>query len=155
MKQKGFSTIELIIAVFLVLAVIAIDIIVIWYLNLKSRDIAVLSDIKQIQSGLDLYLDINTHYPLAGEPINLNDAYAGTEKLCADGFKKNSDNCSRVILSPVPNSDLKKGNIYKYQSADGLNYKIEFNLKTNFKAQNLSQGLNCATNSQILSQPCF
>ena len=155
MKKNGFTQIELIIVIFLLIIMIAVDIAVVLYLNLKSRDIAVLSDIKQIQSGLDAYLIVNSQYPVASEPVNLNDVYANTEKLCTDGFKKRTEKCSQEILAPVPNSDLLAGNIYKYQSVDGQNYKLEFILKTNFKAQGLSRGQNCAANNQILSQPCF
>jgi type II secretory pathway pseudopilin PulG len=152
--KNGFTKIELIIVIFLIIVMIAFDIIIVLYLNVKTRDIMVLSDIKQIQSGLDTYLVENSEYPIATEPVNLNDVYASTEKLCSDGFKKNTDQCGRLILNVVPNSDLANGNIYKYQS-DGQNYKIEFSLKGNFKAQELSRGINCATNNQILSQACF
>lgn len=154
MNKNGFTKIELIIVIFLIIIMIGFDIAMVLYLNLKSRDIAVLSDINQIQSALDVYLIENSQYPIAPEPVNLDDVYAGTEKLCVDGFKKKTDSCKRIILAPIPNSDLLAGNIYKYQS-DGQNYKIEFVLKGNFKAQELSRGINCATNLQILSQACF
>lgn len=154
MTKNGFTKIELIIVIFLLILMIAVDIAIVLYLNLKSRDIEVLNDLKQIQSGLDVYLGENSQYPIFSEPVNLNDVYAGTEKLCVEGFKKKNFQCSRLILASIPNSDLAAGNIYKYQS-DGKEYKIEFSLKGNFKAQNLSKGLNCATNNQILNQACF
>jgi type II secretory pathway pseudopilin PulG len=155
MKKNGFTKIELLIVIFLMIVMIGVDIAVVLYLNQKSRDIAVLSDIKQIQNGLDDFLLVNSTYPLSTEAVNLNDVYANTEKLCTDGFKKASEKCVRTILASLPNSDLANGNIFKYQSLDGLDYKIEFILKTNFKAQGLTIGKNCATSTQILSQPCF
>lgn len=155
MKKNGFTQIELIIVIFLIVLIIAVDIAVVLYLNQKSGDISVLNDIKQLQSGFDEYLIANTAYPVSLEIVNLNDIYANTEKLCTDGFKKMSEQCKRNILVPLPNSDLAGSNTYRYQSIDGLDYKIEFSLKTNFKAQGLSQGINCASSSQILSQPCF
>ena len=155
MNNRGFTKIELIVVIALIIAMVAVDIALILYLNLKSKDIAVLSDIKQIQSGLDNYLLLNNNYPIEAVAVALNDPYANTEKLCTDGFKKNSESCSQTILAPVPNSFLNQGNTFKYQSTDGQNYKIEFTLNTNFKAANLSKGLNCASNNQILSQPCF
>lgn len=155
MKKNGFTQIELIVVIFLLIAMIAVDIVVVLYLNLKSGDINVLSDIKQIQSGLDVYLITNNHYPIAEEPVYLNDVYAGTEKLCTEGFQKRTVKCSRDILAPIPNGGLVEGNLYKYQSETGQDYKIEFVLKTNFKAQELSRGKNCAINNQIINQPCF
>jgi hypothetical protein len=155
MTKNGFTKFELIAVIFLVAVAIVFDILFILYLNQKSRDIAVLSDIKQIQSGLDIYLIKNSHYPEALAPISLNDIYANSQKLCAEGFMKTEAKCSQTIFNPVPNSDLAAGNIFIYQSAGAQEYKIEFNLKTNLKAQGLSRGKNCATNNQILSQPCF
>jgi type II secretory pathway pseudopilin PulG len=155
MKKNGFTKVELLVVIFLVILMIALDIVIVLYLNLKARDIAVLSDIKQIQSALDVYLIKNSHYPLALDQISLNDIYANSEKLCADGFKKKDEKCSQTILAAIPNSDIKAGNIFTYQSAGEQDYKIEFILKTNLKASGLSRGKNCATNKQILSQPCF
>jgi len=134
---------------------IAFDIAIVLYLNFKKSDLAILTDIKQIQSGLDAYLVKNAEYPVVIETVALNDVYASTQKLCFEGFRKANEKCSREILNPIPNSRINSGGRYKYQSPDGKNYKIEFFLKTNFKALNISKGKNCATNSQILSQPCF
>jgi type II secretory pathway pseudopilin PulG len=155
MNSRGFTKIELLVVAFLIVIVIAFDIAIVLYLNLKSRDIAVLNDIKQIQSGLDAYLLKNGEYPIAVTPIVLNDIYANTEKLCVEGFRKKTEKCNFNILAPIPNSDLMNGNFLKYQSEDGQSYKIEFILKTNFKAQGLSRGQNCASNNQIISQVCF
>lgn len=155
MKKNGFTQIELLIVIFLMIIMIAFDIAIVLYLNLKNRDLGVINDIKQIQSGLDAYLIKNSQYPVAGEAINFNDVYASTQKLCAEGFRKKVEKCNQEILAPIPNSDMNSGNIYIYQSEDGQNYKIEFTLKTNFKALGLARGKNCALNNQIISQPCF
>lgn len=156
MRFNGFTKIELLIAVSLILVVIIVDIIVVNYLDKKERDVQVLSEISQIQSGLELYLQLNNYYPEKTEKINLNDTNLGTERLCLEGFRRLSDSCEKIIINKIPNHYKSDGNVYIYQSVDnGKNYKIEFTLKSNFKALGLAKGKNCADNFQIVSQPCF
>ncbi len=155
MKTNGFTKIELLIVGIIAVLIIGFDIGLILYLNLKVRDLQVLSDIRQIQSGLDAYLVINSKYPEIAGKVNLNDDYLGTEKLCADGFKRANDRCSKVILNRMPYSQKGSESPYKYQLiAEGSNFQIEFELKTNFKSLGLTKGLNCADNSGIKSQAC-
>ncbi|MCX6744747.1 MAG: hypothetical protein NTX82_04450 [Candidatus Parcubacteria bacterium] len=154
--KNGFTKIEVLIFILLIVMVVAMDVAVIWYLSLKNKDIQVFSEIDQIKSGLEVYLLKNNFYPESNGIINLSDSYSGTEKLCGDGFKKITDNCSQNILKPIPNQYLAEGNIYRYKrSDDGQNYQLEFNLVSNFKNLGLKKGKNCANNIQIISQPCF
>jgi hypothetical protein len=156
MPNQGFTKIEILIFVLLVIIVGAVDGIVIFYLNNKEADIQVLSDISQIRSGLDEYLIKNNYYPGLDTASELNDPYAGTEKLCIEGFKRFTDKCKKEILNPVPNTYKSSGGVYTYKSgSENLSYQIEFILKTDFRSQSLKKGKNCATNSQIISQPCF
>ena len=156
MSSKGFTKIEILLVIILAVIVISVDIFVILYLNSKARDIQTLSEIDQIRSGLELFLQTNNYYPKITAPTELNDSYAGTEKLCFSGFSKITEKCDKNILSEIPNVYQNKGNIYTYQANnDYLNYKLEFTLLTNFKRQGLAKGKNCATNSQTTSQLCF
>jgi|GEM_PF-2407741 len=156
MFNKGITKIEVLIVIFLILVAVGVDIFVILYLNNKAKDIQILSEVSQIRSGLDLFLAKNNFYPQALKPLALNDVYSGTQKLCVGGFKKFSDSCSQNILNPIPNAYLSGGNVYYYASVDnGQNYKLEFNLETNFPQLALKKGKNCANNNQILSQVCF
>ncbi|MCX6740275.1 MAG: type II secretion system protein [Candidatus Parcubacteria bacterium] len=157
MKQNGFTKIELLVVIILILFMIVLDIVFVLYLNQKSRDIQVLSDIKQIQNGLDLYLANNTTYPETNGKVPLNDNYLGTEKLCTDGFKRYDDKCSKIIFNYMPFSQYQNANEkpYYFQTISiGLDYQLEFELKTNFKDLGLKKGINCASSIQILSQPC-
>ncbi|MCX6745907.1 MAG: hypothetical protein NTX00_02700 [Candidatus Parcubacteria bacterium] len=157
MLSRGFTKIEIIIVLFLILIVITLDIFVVLYLNKKQRDIQVLAEINQLRSGFEVFLMSNNFYPAASQATLLNDDYSGTEKLCLEGFKKLSDACKKKsIMVPLPNFYINQGNQYSYKSADNnQNYQIEFVLDTNFKSLGLKKGKNCATNAQILSQPCF
>jgi len=156
MSSRGFTKIEILVVSLVALIIIIIDVFVVLYLNTKQRDVQVLSEISQIRSGLETFLLYNNFYPNAPSPVALNDDYANTEKLCADGFKKISAQCQKNILNPVPNFYFSQDNTYTYKSSvDNKNYQIEFNLRTNFKKLGLQKGKNCATNTQLASQACF
>ena len=156
MSNSGFTKIDILIFVLAVIIACIMDGAVIYYLNNKTADIQVLTEVSQIRSGLDVYLQANNFYPPFETPTQLNDSYIGTEKLCLEGFKRFSEKCKRLILDKIPNIFRTEGIYYTYQSLNNnQDYKIEFVLKTNFKNQGLTKGKNCATNSQIFSQPCF
>lgn len=156
MLSRGITKIEALIVGFLVVIIVIVNIVFISYLNDKARDIQVLSEIDQIRSGLEVFLLANNYYPRIDEPTDLNDAYYATEKLCLSGFQKKVEDCPKHILSLVPNRFLADGNTYTYQSVDNnKDYKLEFTLETDFRELNLSKGKKCATNMQIINQPCF
>lgn len=153
--NKGITKIEVLIVVIIILIIIIVNVVVISGLNNKTHDIQVLSEIKQVRSGLELFLLNNNYYPQSAEAVILGDVYQGTEKLCLAGFKKLNEVCQKNILNPVPSFYSTQDNLYRYKSLDNLNYQLEFNLKTNFKDQGLLKGIQCATNTGIVSQPCF
>ncbi|MCX6743021.1 MAG: hypothetical protein NT116_02175, partial [Candidatus Parcubacteria bacterium] len=126
--KNGFTKIEVLIFILLIVMVVAMDVLVIRYLSIKNKDIQVLSEIDQIKSGLEVFLLKNNFYPETNGIVNFNDSYIGTEKLCVEGLKKLSDNCSQNILNPIPDQYLAEGNSYRYKrSEDGQNYQLEFN----------------------------
>jgi len=75
-KQKGFTLIELLV----VIAIIAIlSTVVMAGLNsarMKGRDAKRLSDIKQVQTALELYYNDNSTYPTAAVPAGCTAALA-------------------------------------------------------------------------------
>ncbi|MDD5341580.1 MAG: hypothetical protein PHC97_04065 [Patescibacteria group bacterium] len=153
--QRGFTTIDLIITISLVILVIAGDIFAVLYLNQKSRDITVLSEISQTRSALEVFLQFNNFYPKSTNVVNLDEAYYRTEKLCQSGFQSAADSCDKIILNALPNFYQAQGNVYQYRTTADNSYQIQFVLQTNFPEQGLKKGVNCATNNQIISQPCF
>jgi len=156
MKKNGFTKIDILIFVGLIIIVVVVDVFVVSYFNKKERDIQMLSEVNQIRSSLEVYLHYNNEYPEANEPVVLNDAYEATEKLCQEGFKRFIDSCQKDILKQIPNQFFAEGNRYYYQSIDSqTNYKLEFNLDTDFKELGFLKGKNCADNFQIINQACF
>ncbi len=156
MPAKGITKIEILIFVLIALLIIIGDIVFISYLNTKTQDIQVLSEVSQIRDSLEVFLLNNDYYPQAEDVVMLNDVYSETEKLCLSGFKKMGDICEKDLLVPIPNQYFSQGNRYFYKSInDNKNYQLEFTLKSNFPKQGLVKGKNCATNEGISSQPCF
>jgi len=147
---------EILIIILILIVLIVGNVFVISYLNEKSRDIKVLSEVSQMRGAFENYLNINNFYPELSEATELNDPYNSTQKLCSTGFKRLGDECDSHILRVIPNTYLNEGNIYKYQSInDNKNYLIEFSLNTNFNQLGLFQGKSCANNFEITNQPCF
>lgn len=156
MSNRGFSKIEIIIVVFVILLFVAGDIFASRYLAAKTKDVKVLSEISEIRSGLELYSYLNNFYPQIAEPTTLNDSYVGTEKLCREGFERFSEKCTKVLMDKIPNFYYSEGNRYLYQAVNNYSdYLLEFNLETDFPELQLTKGKKCATNLQILNKSCY
>ncbi len=103
----------------------------------EARDRKRISDIRQIQTALELYnLDIGL-YPIHPDGIVLGNG--GYSTLCGDGFKPSDNECTEPVYYQNISSDpLNEGDYrYIYQSADGKSYRIDFILESgiaNFKA---------------------
>lgn len=156
MYLRGVTRVELLVVGIICVFVLLIDISVIWYVNRKAADIQTLSDVQQIRAALEVYISHNNYYPESTEMIELNNAYASTQKLCTDGFKQFNAPCDKTIMRVIPNTNYGNGNRYFYQAvAESKDYNIQFTLQTNFRGQGLIQGTQCATSSGISSQSCF
>jgi len=96
----------------------------------KSRDAKRVSDIKQLQTSLDLFYSDNNTYPVEAAAITLGQA--ATDALCGGGFVAAGDaTCTtdetymdRVPADPVDNGTL----IYQY-TGDATSFGITFELE--------------------------
>jgi len=133
--------------------VVIADIFGILYLQNRTRDITVLSEISQIRSALEVYRVRNSFYPRTTAAVTLGDAYAGTQQLCNDGFHRLGDACTAVILARVPDA---YGVGYQYRSLqDGADYQIQFTLSTTLRMFGFNAGTSCATSAGLTNQSCF
>ena len=117
----------------------------------KSRDAIRMADIKQIQSGLELFYNNNKAYSTApAEGLLLGTT--STNCLDETGFKSG---CSGTVylgyIPAAPEPADKKcsaaDNLYRYYSPDGSNYVITFCLGRQFGS--ISPGLKQATFGSI------
>lgn len=126
------------------------------------RDAVRLSDVRDIQIGLEYYFNDTSTYPEASEVLPLGTV--STSCLSQSGFKANCSPSQETIytrvISPTPARGLKRQvscgnarNAYCYEGAEG-GYLIEFELERNNPALGVQKGVNCALPSGIRSGEC-
>lgn len=126
------------------------------------RDAVRLSDVRDIQLGLELYFSDTSAYPVVDESIPLGTI--STSCLSQSGFRANCTPSQETVytrvISPTPAQGLGKevtcGNIrnaYCYRATDAA-YQIEFELERNNTALGVARGVNCATPAGIAAGTC-
>lgn len=142
----------IVVALAVAAAVIAADVAGIWYLRARTADLQALGELAQIRSALEVFRAENSYYPRAVEPVLLSDAYAGTQKLCTDGFKRITDACARTIMARLP---VEHASSFTYASAaDGADYHISLSTRTTLRVFGIPAGALCATASGVTAGSC-
>jgi len=126
-KQRGFSLVELLIVIAILLLLAIISVIALNDQQAKARDAKRISDIRQIRTALEFYSSDEGVYPIRQNPVDLG--IDGQEKLCskAEGeFVAASVGCKTesTYISKVP-ADPLLDRKYIYIS-DGKGYSIAF-----------------------------
>jgi general secretion pathway protein G len=80
-KQNGFSLIELLVVIVIIIILGTISVVALNDQRAKSRDSQRISDIRQIRTALEFYRSDEGEYPIVNEPILLGSG--GAIKLCA------------------------------------------------------------------------
>ncbi|RMD51642.1 hypothetical protein D6827_01810 [Candidatus Parcubacteria bacterium] len=127
----------------------------------RLRDAVRISDIRQMQTGLELYFLDNNQYPVSDYEMPLG--VPATACLNGDGFSASCSNRDDVYLNVVPSTPaggLKEQvacggyqNVYCYFSS-GENYQIEFELENSNPLLGLGKGVNCATPTELVAGSC-
>ncbi|MFA6130666.1 MAG: hypothetical protein WC730_00160 [Patescibacteria group bacterium] len=128
----------------------------------RMRDAVRLSDVRQVQVGLELYANDHSAYPEATETTALGTS--ATFCLGDSGFGgtciAGSETVYLEAIGNTPNAGLREkstcgteSNAYCYRS-DSENYQIQFELERSQTRMNLVRGLNCATPSGFESGGC-
>ena len=97
------------------------------YSNAVMRDNERLSEVRRIQTFLELFYSKNSTYPTYSSPIIL-----GTDNFAClgkNGFEPTG--CAEPFLAEVPSDPLSPESNYTYIATDGKNYKVDFYLETN------------------------
>ena len=125
-----------------------------------ARDAVRLSDIRQVQTGLELYFNDHNTYPEVTGVLPLGQAT--TFCLGDDGFSGDCNASGMLYLETVampPSAGLRHStcdtveDAYCYIGAEA-NYRIQFELEKDQPLLGLEKGLNCATETGLEAGVC-
>ena len=149
-RQDGFTLIELLVVIAIIGLLSTLAVVALHSARQRSRDAKRVSDIRQIQTALELgYSEVGA-YPTAASPgVTLGDA--SHQVLCNNGgsvFQANQTGCTTVYMGLVPSNPSPNGAPYTYiSSATNGTYSITFSLEG--ATGQLGSGANCANENGI------
>lgn len=108
MNKKGFTLIELLVVIAIIGLLSTLAVVALGSAREKARDSKRLSDLKQIQTALELHYTDNNAYPTASGATLGAGSYAC---LGPDGFS--TSGCSKAYMGLVP-SDPQDSGSYSY-----------------------------------------
>lgn len=124
--KKGFTLIELLVVIAIIALLSTLAVVALGSARQKSRDAKRLSDIKQVQTALELYFTDQNGYPAA--PTTALGDTLGASCLGANGFQATGLCTGTTYMGLVPANPLPNGAPYTYTSASST-YTIIFTLE--------------------------
>lgn len=127
LNRKGFTLIELLVVIAIIALLSTLAVVALNNAREKSRDAKRVSDVKQMQTALELYFADAGSYPVQTAAVTLG----STGYDCLSLTSGLASGCAgttymgQVPSAPTPPSD----NTYSYISADGESYSIVFTLE--------------------------
>lgn len=160
-NQKGFTKIEILVVAAIVGLLGIMAVVSVMTARSRTRDAVRLSDIRQIQSGLELHFIDTNSYPVMGEIAALGTA--ATSCLSIDGFGAPCATSDKIYLNVVPfvptaglngtSTCSGYSNAYCYYS-NSDEYYVQFELEHANPQLELQKGVNCATPSGLDAGAC-
>jgi len=144
-NHKGFTLIELLVVIAIIGLLSTLAVVALNNAREKSRDAKRVSDIKQVQTALELYFADQNGYP-SGSSSTLG----GASALCLDedGFVAACDAGGTTYMGAVPANPAPGGAAYTYnQIGSGSSYSITFSLESG--TGGLATGAHTATPSGL------
>jgi len=149
-KGTGFTLIELLVVIAIIGLLATLAVISLNNARAKSRDAKRVSDIRQIQTALELYFSDNDSYP-PGTAGVLGGTSGDYQVLCdsAAGWQANITSCGAVYMPNVPDNPTPNGADYIYDrvGSGGADYTVKFSLESG--TGSLSTGGHTASGSGI------
>lgn len=122
--KKGFTLIELLVVIAIIALLSTLAVVALGSAREKARDAKRLSDIKQVQTALELYYTDKSDYP-AGTDLVLGGSSAG----CLGGGGFAGSGCTVTeYMGQVPANPTPNGADYKYTKGTAT-YSITFSLE--------------------------
>jgi len=151
-NKKGFTLIELLVVIAIIGLLSTLAVVALNNARAKSRDARRVSDIKQVQTALELYLNDRSAYPTNGALVAGNCTVAGFVSI--GGACINSGGAALVTTCPAGNTYMASAPTdplttaaycYRYDSA--TSYSLRYVLEG--ETAGLAAGLNTATPAGI------
>jgi prepilin-type N-terminal cleavage/methylation domain-containing protein len=141
-KQKGFTLIELLVVIAIIGLLSTLAVFSLSAARSKARDTKRLSDIRNIQSALELYASEHGVYPTQYGDSSISADGQNIANSCLDRDKQfQPSGCSNAYMIIPPGPLANDQYIYRVDS-NGLKYALEFKLEA--KTRN-----GCATPEQV------
>lgn len=121
MKNKGFTLIELLVVIAIIGLLSTLAVVALGSARVKARDARRMSDLKQIQTALELYNNDQNNYP-TGSAVNLGD----TTHACLNSTGFTTAGCASPYMAVVPTDP--QGSNYTYTAASS-SYTITASLE--------------------------
>jgi len=160
MNRVGMTKIELLVIGLIVGLLGLMAVIAVSSARSGMRDAVRLSNVREIQAGLELYFNESNSYPKTDSYIALGESSARC--LGAVGFNSVCDSGSvflEVITSP-PEGGLDElsscetyTNSYCYAGSE-IGYSVQFEIERDNALLGLTKGLNCATEEGVTEGAC-
>jgi general secretion pathway protein G len=125
MNKKGFTLIELLVVIAIIGLLSTLAVVALGSARQKARDSKRLSDLKQIQTALELFYTDNNSYPVASTSIELG--VAGTTCLDVNGWD-DAPCAGTLYMGLVPKEPSPNVAAYEYTS-NGATYSITATLE--------------------------
>ncbi len=126
-NKKGFTLIELLVVIAIIGLLSTLAVVALGSARQKANDAKRLSDIKQIQTALELYYTDNNTYPIAASAIDLGDTASAC--LNSTGFVTTANCGNTPYMGLIPAGPV-SGENYQYTSPSGTTYTITATLQS-------------------------
>lgn len=159
MYKNGFTKIEILIIAAIIGVLGLSSVFSVMTARSRTRDAVRMSDIRQVQAGLEVYFGNNNTYPESSDYIALGSVT--TSCLTDNGFTSScSDGKYLEAVPATPSSGLKgysscsgASDAYCYIAQNG-DYRISFELEHANPLIDLQKGINCATQDGLKAGEC-
>jgi prepilin-type N-terminal cleavage/methylation domain-containing protein len=147
MNKKGFTLIELLVVIAIIGLLSTLAVVALGTARQKANDAKRLSDLKQIQTALELHYTELNYYPTTSGAVSLGT----TDYQCLNSSGFSTTGCSNAFMDLVPSGPGATEN-YQYDGGtEGTTYTLTASLESG--AGGFGIGTVTATPSGMVGQP--